>query len=220
MTEKELIEKIVTLYKEARVTTILRKNIRRGRSHSVSSRVEDLFAIYIAEQLEDHNGELPENIELLIDQPFTYKIGNKTYSIYPDIAIIQDSNVIKLFDIKMDLGWNRDFFQFCKSKQDLINEIRQKDTKAKDGATKEQRSFCFSNDLKYNIVIVSNENISKAQREKNQKLIKDLDKNKIELFILTQGAHPNIYEEKVEKGIQLRDDDLKKLREEIKKNIP
>ena len=181
MTDEELINKVIDLYQEARVTTILRKNIKRGRNHSVSSKVEDLFAVYIAELISD-SGALPEDIELLIDQPFTYQ-ADKTYSIYPDISVIVDKKIVKLFDIKMDLGWNRNFFPFCHEKEELVGEIRNKETKAKDGATKEQKSYTFSPTIKYNVVIVSNENISQDNRENNQQRIATLDQTKIEVFI-------------------------------------
>lgn len=210
MTDKEFIDKIIDLYKEARVTTIIRKNIRRGRNHSISSKVEDLFAVYISELLS-------ENIEILIDQPFTYHT-DKTYAIYPDIAIIKDNQIIKIFDLKMDLGWNREFYPFCNEKQNLIEEIRGLEVKAKDGTTKEQRNYTISQEVKYNIVIVSNENISKKNRDANEAQISKLDKNKIEIFILTQDIHPNNYDEQIVTNITLRHDDFGKLKNEIIKN--
>lgn len=216
MTDKELIDKIIDLYKDARVTTILGKNISRGRSHSISSRVEDLFAVYISEFLFD-NGELPDNTALLIDQPFTYHT-NKTYAIYPDIAVIKDNQVVNLFDIKMDLGWNRDFFPFCEEKQELIDEIKGIDVKAKDGATKAQKSYKVSQTIKYNIVIVSNENISQQKRQDNENKIANLDNNKIAVFTLTQDIHPNNYDEKIVKNIVIRDNDFTRLKNEIKNN--
>lgn len=217
MTDKELIDKIIELYKEARVTTILKKNIRRGRNHSISSKVEDLFAVYIAELLSDNSDSLPDNIELLIDQPFTY-LTDKTYAIYPDIAVIINRKVVKVFDIKMDLGWNRDFYPFCKEKQELIDEIQGLNVKAKDGATKAETFYQLSQSLKYNIVIVSNENISQKKREENENRISTLDKNKIEVFILTQDIHPNNYDEQTVRNIPLRKPDFDRLKNEIKNN--
>jgi hypothetical protein len=217
MTNKELIEKVIDLYKEARVTINLKKNIRRGRSHSISSKVEDLMAVYISEFLSDNSGVLPDNIELLIDQPFTYHI-DKTYAIYPDIAVIKDNKVVKLFDIKMDLGWKRDFYPFCKKKQELIDEIQGIDVKTKDGVTKEKKSYHISQTVKYNIIIISNKNISQKKREENELRIATLDKKKIEVFILTQEIHPNNYDEQVVKNIQLRQLDFDNLKNEIENN--
>lgn len=210
MTDNELIEKIISLYKEARVTTYIKKNIKRGRSHSISSRVEDLFAVYISEML-------PENVEILIDQPFTYH-SDKTYAMYPDIAVIRNNEVVKLFDIKMDLGWNRDFYPFCKEKQDFIDEIKGLQVKAKDGATKEQKIYKISDSVKINIVIVSNANISKTKREENEKRILTLDKNKIEVFVLAD-AHPNNYDDDDITNIPLRQIDMDNLKREIRLNI-
>lgn len=210
MTDNELIEKIISLYKEARVTTYIKKNIKRGRSHSISSRVEDLFAVYISEML-------PENVEILIDQPFTYH-SDKTYAMYPDIAVIRNNEVVKLFDIKMDLGWNRDFYPFCKEKQEFIDEIKGLQVKAKDGATKEQKTYKISDSVKINIVIVSNANISKTKREENEKRILTLDKSKIEVFVLAD-AHPNNYDDDDITNIPLRQVDIENLKREIKLNI-
>ena len=217
MTDQELIDEISDRYKDARMTTMLRKNISRGRSHSVSSKVEDAFAFYISELLYDNSNDIPDNMELLIDQPFTY-YTDKTYSIYPDIAVIIDKEVVKLFDIKMDLGWNRDFFPFCEGKQYLIDEIRNLEVKAKNGTTKEQKSYKFSQTLKYNIVIVSNENISQEKRADNQMKIATLDKNKIEVFVLTEDIHPNNYDEQTVRTIPLRQTDFYNLKTEIKNN--
>jgi len=219
MTDQELIKQIVDLYVKARETTFLRKNLRRGRNHSVSSKVEDLFAIYIAEIISS-NEDLPDHIKLLIDQPFTYTIDNKTYSIYPDIAIIKDMQVKSMFDVKMDLGWNRDFYPFCKEKQDLVDEIRGRKVKAKDGTTKEEFNYTFSETIKYNIVIISNENISKKKREGNDIQISNLDKSKIEFFALTENAHPNSYDEKTASNIEQiqHRKDFARLKEEIRKN--
>lgn len=214
MKDTELIDKIIELYKEARVTIILKKNIRRGRSHSISSKVEDLFAVYISELLSDNGENLPDNIELLIDQPFTYHT-DKTYAIYPDIAVIKDNEVVKLFDLKMDLGWNREFFLFCKEKQELIEKIRGLVVKAKDGATKEKKEYTISKTVKYNIVIVSNENISQAKRENNRNEIAQLGKNEVEVFILTQDVHPNNYDEL---PVKIRLEDFDNLKTEIKNN--
>ena len=153
----------------------------------------------------------------MIDQPFTYHT-NKTYAIYPDIAVIKDNQVVNLFDIKMDLGWNRDFFPFCKEKQELIDEIKGIDVKAKDGATKAQKSYKVSQTIKYNIVIVSNENISQQKRQDNENKIANLDNNKIAVFTLTQDIHPNNYDEKIVKNIVIREDDFTRLKNEIKNN--
>ena len=218
MTDKELIDKIIDLYKTARLTTIQRKNVKRGRSHSVSSKVEDLFAIYIAELLSDRDDTLPDNIELLVDQPFTYHT-DKTYSVYPDIAVIKDNTVIKLFDIKMDLGWNRDFFPFCKEKQELIEEIRGLQVKAKNGATKDEKNYTIDQNVKYNIVIVSNENISKKKRDDNERQISTLEKNNVYVFILTEDIHPNNYNEQTIENIKFRQNDLDNLRKEIKNDF-
>jgi len=212
MKDRELIDSIIELYKEARVTVFSKANIKRGRNHSIASKVEDLFAVYVSELL-------PDDVEILIDQPFTYRNDNNTnYAIYPDIAVIKDSEIIKMFDVKMDLGWNRNFFPFCEDKQKLIDQIRSKEAKARDGVTKEGKKYRISEKIKYNVVIISNENISKTKKDENLREIDNLDKDKIEVFILTENIHPNNYDKEIVKNINLRQTDFVNLRTEIKSN--
>ena len=214
MTNEEFINKVVELYIEARnTTTIIKKNIKRGRSHTISSQVEDLFAFYISEIISTE--DLPNNIEILIDQPYSYKIDNKSYTFYPDISIIKDNIVIKIFDLKMDLGWNRDFSPFCIDKIHLIEEIRAKEVKTKDGITKESKNYKISNDLKYNIVIISNENISEEMRTRNNTEIANLDASKLCIYTLTCDQHPNTNDKNLLKNIILREGDFKRLTLEI-----
>jgi hypothetical protein len=111
MEDIEFIEKIINLYKKAEkpIFSNGKRNIKRGRKHPISSKVEDLFAVYISDIL-------PNEVELLIDQPFTYSKDKrkKKQTIYPDIAVKRDNNILNFFDLKMDLGFNRKFYPFVK----------------------------------------------------------------------------------------------------------
>ncbi len=163
---------------------------------------------------------------MLIDQPFTYFKGKRKNkkTIYPDIAVIKGDTIVNLFDLKMDLGFHRKFYPFCKEKQTLVENIRDLPVNIKNKEeTKEQKSdnktYNISRTIKYNIVIVSNQNISKKQKQKNEKAIENrLDKNKVEIFILTD-IHPNKDSGKSIPNIILRKEDFIKLEKEIKRNV-
>lgn len=222
MKDTEFIEKIIELYKKAKEPTFKngKGNIKRGRGHSISSKVEDLFAVYVSDKLSG-------KIELLIDQPFIYFKGKrkKKKTIYPDIALIKDDIILNLFDLKMDLGFHRKFYPFCKEKETLITNIRNSPVNmATKEESKEEKSdkkiYKISETIKYNIVIISNQNISKKQKQVNAKAIKNrLDKDKLEVFILT-NIHPNKdYGESISKEELLRGMDFIKLGKEIKRNV-
>ena len=99
MKEFEFIKGIVEHYHAARSLTIPQPNLRRGRSHAISSIVEDLFGAFIASKYSDH--------EFLVDQPITFQIEGKSKTLYPDLVMIKDGMIKHMFDVKMDLGWKR-----------------------------------------------------------------------------------------------------------------
>jgi hypothetical protein len=186
MTDREFIEKIITLYRNARQTTFPVDNIKRGKSHSISSQVEDLFAFYISELVDN-------NIEILIDQPISFNLFGKSKTIYADIAMIKDNVVYQVWDLKTDLGWKRDsFVQFCKDKILLVKGASGQILKLKDGEFKTERILKFSDNLTFNIVVVSGKNISTAKGERNIVETKNLEN--VGVYFLTNNIHPNSYE--------------------------
>lgn len=92
------------MYKEARKIKY-DDNITSGRSHFISSVTEDLFAYFISNNLKGY--------KYLVDQPIS--IEGFSSSIYPDISLVNDDNIISLIDVKIDLGRKRNsFIEFCK----------------------------------------------------------------------------------------------------------
>jgi hypothetical protein len=183
MNEKEFLTKVIKQYHQARKPVFPNSKIRRGRSHSVSSAVEDLFALYLTDHID---------CDLIyIDQPLSIE-GHKV-QIYPDIAIVKKSKITAMCDIKMDLGWKRnELYDFCKRHAALLAKVRGKKCKIRDGQTKEDLFYRISTTASLNIVIISDQNISSKILNDHLIKIKPFQKL-VRVFILTKGEHPNTY---------------------------
>jgi hypothetical protein len=207
-TPEKIIENVIYSYKEARKSIISHSKVKRGRSHSISSRVEDILSIYLANKLIDTN--------FYIDQPTT--VSGRKNPIYPDIMIVNNQKeVLNLIDLKMDLGWNRKgFVDFCKKKEELINEIKGGKCSIKDGNTKVEENLSISINAKYHIVIVSDKNISEKQMQSNFNELSTLTLGNVCVYILTSAVHPNTYDEAKLKNIKINFNEFHRLLENIK----
>ncbi len=80
--------------------------IWRGVNHSISSKSEDLFALFIAIRLND------STLEFIVDKTMTYKMsGGKSIQFHPDLAIVKNGTLTHSIDLKMDMGYNRRYFE-------------------------------------------------------------------------------------------------------------
>ncbi|MFM7015672.1 MAG: hypothetical protein ACKOX3_05020 [Bacteroidota bacterium] len=213
MTNKEFIKGIAELYVKARQTTFPANNIRRGKSHSISSQVEDFFALYISTMVSD-------DTKIYIDQPISFKLNGKSKTIYADVAIIKDNKIQQVWDLKTDLGWKRDsFVQFCKDKIELVKGARNQTAKLKDGQNKAQQTLAFSNDMTFNIVVVSLTNISKSKGDLNVAGTNNLEN--VGVYFLTKSLHPNNYgmtPDDIAEKISYNETDFKRMTTRIKTN--
>lgn len=193
MTPREYFRKLIELYSESRETKYYNPNIKRGRSASISSSFEDLTAIFIA--LNN-----PNQCHYFVDQPLRFE-GSTTK--YPDI-VIQDINgdIKDLIDVKTDIGWNRaGMYPFCEEWEKRIESIKGTNTQFKVGTTKEVKSGRFSNDLRYHILVASQEN-SGSKVIEDHKHVKD-NMNNVYLYLLSDGVHPNNYKMNQEDTLNL-----------------
>lgn len=183
MNEKEFLTKVIELYHKARKPLFANSKIRRGRSHSVSSDVEDLFAAFLIDKIK---------CDLLyVDQPISIE-GYKA-QIYPDIVVVKNKQLTTLCDVKMDLGWKRkELYNFGKRHASLLLKVRGKKCKVRDGVTKKDVYYKIAKNASLNIVIISNQNISPAILADHLEKIKPFSKI-VRVFILTKGEHPNTY---------------------------
>jgi hypothetical protein len=191
MNSRTFFRKIVELYHDGRIPLFKDRALFRGRSRSVSSAVEDLFAKFIISNT---------NIDkIYIDQPVNTIGFNK--QIYPDLVIIKNNKVIQLIDLKMDMGWNRDgLLSLCDKHQSIVKNVKGEELKIRDGLSKEDVFYKYSNKLVYNIVIISSKNISYEKLDKQIKASKKRNKN-VNVYVLSSKAHPNIYKYTVKEMI-------------------
>lgn len=210
MSPDELLERIINLYQDARISRYADSKISRGRSHSISSVVEDLFASYLI--LSDK-----EIDKILVDQPVFVEGFKSTF--YPDITIIRSGAITAFIDLKMDLGWKRDGLkELCEKDKELIKTIRTRACAFKDGSTKERGSYEISESAVYDIVIISDQNIAKNKLDAQLKEIENLS-DFVRVHILSKNEHPNTYgltpEELLEK-IEINDKAFSDIKNRIK----
>jgi len=206
MTNNEFIEKVVSLYKTAKksVEQFQQPSIKRGRNHSISSVVEDLLAYFILS-----SGGFEEH-ELWVDYPISYTSPSKitktgqqgTKTIYTDIAIVKKvggKNYIEhIIDLKMDLGWKRNLIPTIDNAITTLNEIQN----AQVGRysvmdeygvkTKEKGDVVFLGNLKWHIVVISDQNIHIDQMTSNIQYAQSKEKNNdFRFYIFSKDFHPN-----------------------------
>lgn len=167
MKPEKFVRQVVGEYRKARKPVFKNKNIQRGRSHSVSSVLEDLFAYFLVKNSKDE-------IRVLIDQPVT--VNGKVF--YPDISIIKNNVLTNIFDLKTDIGWGRESLPESQSHHiETIERIRNATGSYKIGTIKEVRSIEVSKKITYDIVILntcnSGKNLSKhiVSANKNSKYV-------------------------------------------------
>ncbi|MFC2110877.1 hypothetical protein ACFLQ5_00340 [Bacteroidota bacterium] len=206
MTNETFIDKVIEYYDEARHLTFAnyKNQIIRGKSHTISGKSEDLFAYWLAEKLDINN------IQYWVDKPISFHnidIGRKT-TIQPDV-LIDDNSIVKCyFDIKMDLGWKRDLTDYLNQKNNLISKIRNKECWIK--IENEHIEMEFSNKIKYQIIVLCGENISREKMEENNNCASTLDN--VELYILSGNQHLNMYKKQQERDkLEIYEDAFDKL---------
>lgn len=208
MSPEEYFRKIIELYRHSRDPKFYNPNIKRGRSSSISSELEDLTALFIA--LNN-----PNQCRYFTDQPMKFE-GNTTK--YPDIVIQNsDGKIENLIDVKTDIGWNRDgLFSFCEEWENRMDSIKGTETSFKQGTNKSIIHGNFSTEIKYHVVIISKEN-SGTKIETDYVRVKD-NFNNVSLYILSEGLHPNNYDlppsEMMEK-IKIHHDEFERLFSDI-----
>ncbi|NVO21236.1 MAG: hypothetical protein HXX13_16155 [Bacteroidetes bacterium] len=179
MTEQEFIDKINMKYAEAKklFETDAKYNIKRGTAHSVSGYVEDIFSLYMAERLDN-----PNNF-YLVDKLISLRFSKngKATTFKPDLAIIQNQCLTHYYDLKTNLGWNRELDKYLRQKDAFIQKI--KGRKGWVYFEKENRpEIVFSTELKYQMVVFSGWNINQDLLAKNIELASSLDN--VDLHIL------------------------------------
>jgi len=152
--------------------------VRRGQAKVMSGYVEDLFAVYLAKRINRYD------LQFLVDKTTSLKFSDngKATTFKPDVSIINSENVMtEYYDLKTNLGWNRDIEMYIKQKNDFISKIRGR--KGWIYFSKEEiQHITFSDKLKYKMVVVFGGNINQKLLARNIEIVKEY-KN-VELYIL------------------------------------
>jgi len=192
MTHQEFIDEIRKAYLAARkYSYVPRRNsqvLRRGTSHTISSISEDIFAAYCAEKAIQTNG-----LEIIADPQISFSGAGlrnindkKSLLIRPDVAICKTQKIVCLFDLKMDLGFNRSgFITQATARSIQMNLIKNK------CATINGNPYIISPEIEFNYLLLSEKNGLRGLHNRNMATIETL-KN-INAFLLTDGDHLNSY---------------------------
>ncbi len=180
----DFIKEIINQYHLARIPFYPKDKIYRGRSRSISPLAEDLFAKYLAE-----NDDTIEKI--YVDQSIV--IENDTKRFIPDIVIIKNNEITTFIDLKMDLGYKRDgLIELCKKDGYLLDIVRGKNCQLIEGRNKTKVNYKISNKAIYDIVIISDQNISKIILDNQIEGAKRFENN-VKAHVLSRKKHPNSY---------------------------
>tara|TARA_B110000114_G_C15036777_1_gene375281 strand:+ start:344 stop:961 length:618 start_codon:yes stop_codon:yes gene_type:complete len=152
-------------------------NIKRGMAHTISGYVEDLFALFIAT-----NVNCKEN-EYLVDKVISIRFNEneKAKSFKPDLAIVNNNLLTHYFDLKTNMGWNRHFDIYLKEKNAFIEKLKNRNAWIRHNK-KEVQEINISEDLTYQMVVVFGWNINKDLLQNNLEIAKNYPNVKVNIL--------------------------------------
>lgn len=194
MSNQEFIDQIIYQYNNAKklIVSGYETHIERGKKRSISGIAEDLFAVWLFKNLQD------DSLKLMVDKPVSFaslRADKRTKTIQPDIVVARGETIIGYIDIKMDLGWNRDLEVYLKDKDQLIEDMRGKPcwTTYWKGNKSFTQDYSFSDNIIYQVVVLSSKNINEERLRANVQCATDC--NNVKMYVLTEGQHLNVSEE-------------------------
>ncbi len=183
MNSQEFIYRVIKLYHSARRPKFPNHKIKRGRSRSISPFLEDLFALFLVDQVRCE--------KIYVDQPISVS-GIKDQN-YPDISIVRGGKITSFCDLKTDLGWNRrGLVDLCRHHYRWVQRARGRGCTLKDGVTKEVSLHQISKHASYNVVILSKHNINPELLSTMRTKAKVFSPA-VDVFVLTSKEHLNKY---------------------------
>ena len=194
MTHQELIDQIRELYLASRKSKFPMENIERCTSHSISSELEDLLALYCSELINDSNVKIYIDPQLSFpDSGLRNSSGRRAFQLRPDLMIVSD-NVARIFiDAKTDIGYKRtEYLTKMREKNELMAAIVNKQVKFNDGnRCVVSDRITIADDISYTYFLASNRFITRSTPI-------DVDKINgfefVNIFCATTGYHLNSYE--------------------------
>lgn len=163
-------------------------NIKRGMAHVMSGYLEDLFALYIAQKVNRID------VEYFVDKVISIRFsdGEKAISFKPDLAIIDDGVMTHYFDLKSNLGWNRNAENYMLDKNRFIEKLKGQNAWIRDKHDKSVSNIKISNTLQYNMVVVFGGNINSTQMDNNLKVSNGLEN--VQLHVLHRKRKDETHE--------------------------
>jgi hypothetical protein len=136
--------------------------IKRGMARGISGYVEDLFALYLAEKIESHE------LEFNVDKVTSIRLNpnEKAISFKPDVSIVKHNLLTHYFDLKTNMGWNRDFTSYLAGKNQFIESIKDREAWIRHNQN-EVQTIKMGNDLIYQMVVIFGWNINQNQLREN-----------------------------------------------------
>lgn len=158
-----LLREIRTEYLKARQSVRPSGNIIRGTAHTISSYAEDIFAEYISEFIDKDEFEVWIDPQISVDG-LRNKSEKRTLLFRPDVCIFRraTSVVEMIFDLKMDLGFNRELIKHVNDRIEEMSKFRGAKGRCKISGKKE---ISFNPHLVWNYIVISEKNISEKGRE-------------------------------------------------------
>jgi hypothetical protein len=141
--------------------------IKRGMAHVISGYVEDLFALYLATNV------AKKEIEFFVDKVTSIRFNEneKAKSFKPDVSIVNVNRLSHYFDLKTNMGWNRDFVSYLEEKNRFIESLRGKMAWIRHSKDEVQKIIIDEN-LIYQMVVVFGWNINQKQLSDNLEIAK------------------------------------------------
>jgi hypothetical protein len=96
----DFVKRCIGIFQEAKRKKEIAPRVARGRAGSCSAECENLIAVAVS-------GILPHKYALLVDYPLTVRRtgAGRAETFYPDIAILCESKLVGVLEIKNDLGY-------------------------------------------------------------------------------------------------------------------
>lgn len=185
MTDQDFIKRIKDQKQNAHALLAegTKHNIIRGMAHSIHGFVEDLFSVFIATKINR------DSVSYYVDKVISLRLNKdeRAKSFKPDLMVIEKEMVTHYFDVKTDIGWNRDLEDYLKEKNNFINSIRGQ--KAWIKTPEKVVEVTISNNIKYEMVIVFGWNINQKQLQTNLNIASSLEN--VEVYVLYSKSDEN-----------------------------
>lgn len=132
-----------------------------------------------------------------IDQPTSLKKAppdyDKTRTFYPDLMLIRGGSIDHLIDVKTDIGWGRETLPNSaeRHRKDVMR-ARGSTVQLRDGEDKSSHPYRFSEELTYDIILISAGNVNGETLNAGIEGVRRLNPI-VDIFVLSRGEHPNSY---------------------------